>query len=92
MFCILCITAKVLGILNNQPDMTEKLSTEMLNIISNKKESMALTLWRQDTLYPETGTFTNSEDPDEMPHNAAFHQGQDCIFLRLKKIQYQSSH
>ena len=21
------------------------------------------------------GTFANSEDPDEMPHNAAFHQG-----------------
>ena len=24
---------------------------------------------------PITGTFTNSEDQDEMPHNAAFHQG-----------------
>ena len=21
----------------------------------------------------KTGTFTNSENPDEMPHNAAFH-------------------
>ena len=28
------------------------------------------------------GTLTNSEDPDEMLHNAAFHQGLHC-FLRL---------
>ena len=28
---------------------------------------------------PKTGTFTNSEDPDEMPHNAAFHQGLHCL-------------
>ena len=28
---------------------------------------------------PITGTFTNSEDPDEMPHNAAFHQGLHCL-------------
>ena len=24
-------------------------------------------------------TFANSEDPDEMPHNAAFHQGLPCL-------------
>ena len=24
------------------------------------------------------GTFTNSEDTDEMPHNSAFHQGTVC--------------
>ena len=24
------------------------------------------------------GTITNSEDPDEMLHNAAFHQGLHC--------------
>ena len=24
------------------------------------------------------GIFTNSEDPDEMPHNVAFHQGLNC--------------
>ena len=29
-------------------------------------------------------TSANSEDPDEMPHNAAFHQGRHC-FLRLKQ-------
>ena len=25
------------------------------------------------------GTFTNSENPDEMPHNAAFYQGLRCL-------------
>ena len=25
------------------------------------------------------GTFTNSEDPDEMEHNDAFHQGLHCL-------------
>ena len=31
------------------------------------------------------GTFTNSEDPDEMPHNVAFHKGLHCL-VRKKKI------
>ena len=30
------------------------------------------------------GTFTNSEDLDEMLHNAAFHQGLHCL-LRSKR-------
>ena len=30
------------------------------------------------------GTLANSEDPDEMQHNAAFHKGLRCL-LRLKK-------
>ena len=30
------------------------------------------------------GTFINSEDTDEMPHNAAFHQG--LMFVKVKKI------
>ena len=29
---------------------------------------------------PSTGTLANSEDPDEMQHNAAFHQGLHCLF------------
>ena len=29
--------------------------------------------------YLNTGTFANSEDPDEMPHTAAFHQGLHCM-------------
>ena len=28
---------------------------------------------------PLTSTFANSEDPDEMQHNAAFHQGLHCL-------------
>ena len=32
------------------------------------------------------GTLTNSEDPDEMPHNAAFHQGLHCL-LRPNNLQ-----
>ena len=31
------------------------------------------------------GTSANSEDPDEMQHNAAFHQGLHC---KGKTIQY----
>ena len=27
---------------------------------------------------PLTGTYTNSEDPDEILHNVAFHQGLHC--------------
>ena len=30
------------------------------------------------------GTLANSDDPDEMQHNAAFHQGLHC-FLTLKQ-------
>ena len=28
---------------------------------------------------PLNGSFTNSEDPDEMQHNAAFHQDLHCL-------------
>ena len=30
------------------------------------------------------GTLTNTEDPDEMQHDAAFHQGLHCL-RRLKQ-------
>ena len=30
------------------------------------------------------GTLANNENPDEMPHNAAFHQGLHCL-LRQKQ-------
>ena len=29
---------------------------------------------------PLTSTFANSEDPDIMQHNAAFHQGLHCLY------------
>ena len=31
------------------------------------------------TRNPETGTLAKSEDQDEMPHIAAFHQGLRCL-------------
>ena len=34
------------------------------------------------------GTLVNSEDTDEMQHNAAFHCGLHCL-LRLKNLQGQ---
>ena len=33
-------------------------------------------LWARN---PSMDTLTNSEDPDEMPHNVAFHQGLHCL-------------
>ena len=33
----------------------------------------------------KTGTLANSEDPDEMPHKASFHQGLHCL-LRKKQM------
>ena len=41
---------------------------------------------------PLTGTLTNSADPDEMLHNAAFHLGMHCLLRQnqssKKEIQY----
>ena len=37
------------------------------------------------------GTLTNSEDPDEMQHNAAFHQGLHCL-LGLKQPSVAEIH
>ena len=36
-------------------------------------------------------TFTNSEDPDEMPLNAAFHQGLHYL-LRFKRSSVKKIH
>ena len=35
-----------------------------------------------------TGSLANSEDPDEMPHTAAFHHGLHCL-LRLKRTLWK---
>ena len=33
-------------------------------------------------------TFTNSADPDEMPHHAAFHLGLHCLQVsRMKRVK-----
>ena len=31
------------------------------------------------TKNPEKGTLANSKEPDEMPHDVAFHQGLHCL-------------
>ena len=37
------------------------------------------------------GPLANSEDPDEMQHNAVFHQGLHCL-LRLKQLSGAEIH
>ena len=32
------------------------------------------------------GTLANSEDPDEMPQNAAFNQGLQCLLIQDRNI------
>ena len=34
-----------------------------------------------------TGTLANSEDPDEMPHYAAFHQGLHCLLSQNQSLE-----
>ena len=40
---------------------------------------------------PLTGTLISSEDPDEMQHNAAFHQGLHCL-LPLNQLSGTEIH
>ena len=35
----------------------------------------------------QTSTLANSEDPDEMPHHAAFHQGLHCLLLQSQSSE-----
>ena len=37
------------------------------------------------------GTLANSEDPDEMQHDASFHQGLHCL-IRLKPLSGTEQH
>ena len=49
-----------------------------------------LTLCGPET--PKMGTLANRKDPDEMPHDAAFHQALNCLLRQnqssVKEIQY----
>ena len=38
------------------------------------------------------GTFANSEDPDEMQHNAAFHQGLHCLLGLKQPLETEIHH
>ena len=44
-------------------------------------------LWTRN---PWTGTLTNSEDSDEMPHNAAFHQGLHCLLSQNQSSEKEN--
>ena len=35
--------------------------------------------WISNQTHYQMVTLANSEDPDEMPHHAAFHQGMHCF-------------
>ena len=37
---------------------------------------------------PERGTLVSSEDPNEMQHNAAFHQGLHTLFVMVNKFSF----
>ena len=36
---------------------------------------------------PKTGDSANSEDPDEMPHYVAFHQGLHCLLRQNQSLE-----
>ena len=38
------------------------------------------------------GTLTDSEDTDEMPHNAAFHQGLHCLLGQKQSSEAKIHH
>ena len=42
-----------------------------------------------DTSYSYIHSLVNNDDPDKMPHNAAFHQGIHC-FITMKQKQYSA--
>ena len=51
-------------------------------LLANCQRSSFILSWKRMCFVywkPLTGTLANSEDPDEMPHNPAFHQGPNCF-------------
>ena len=53
-----------------------------LHIVASKIVRVGL------SLYGQTGTLANSEDPDEIPYNAAFHQGLHCLLNSILVGRY----
>ena len=64
----------------DHPDMTEKIVDQDI-----KHQDKLIQQVKNPFLQP--GTFTNSEDPVEMAHNAAFHQGEGFTVCKLKVLQ-----
>ena len=59
---------------------------QALNVYQHRRYLAAYVLDPLHTGNPRKGAFANSEDPDEIHHNVALHQGLQC-FLRLKQGQ-----
>ena len=55
---------------------------EVYNLLIRQREFSFNHLYTSDSYMHTLG---NNEDPDEMQHNAAFHQGLHCL---LSQIQY----
>ena len=47
----------------------------------------SLTLCGPET-HIKTGTLANRQDPDEMLHNVAFHQGLHCLLRQKNEMQH----
>ena len=65
------------------------LRNEILNFWLRKRDNFFV-CQQPNLLYsgnPLTSIFANSEDPDEMQHNAAFHQGLHSICKGKKDLQ-----
>ena len=57
-----------------------------LNLTYNYKQNItSLSLLVGTTVVTPKCTLANSEDPDEMPHHAAFYQGLNCMVRPSEK-------
>ena len=62
--------------------MDQVLFAKVANQLEFERKDPLISTKLFNTLFtgnPYTGIFTNSENPNEMPHNAAFHQGQHYL-------------
>ena len=59
---------------------------QILNVYQHKRYLAAYVLDPLHTGNPRKGTFANSEDPNEMHHNVALHQGLQAVFSKIKTI------
>ena len=64
----------------NVKNQTKQINTFIKIILSLTTD---LTLCRPETPKWVMGTLANSEDPDEMPHNATFHQAIHCLLIQI---------
>ena len=60
--------------------------------MSHKKDTRLKWINPFHSGYGYTGILANSEDPYEMPHKAAYHQGLHCLLFKIKKISGTEIH